>query len=281
MDKVITNIYETYDYGKFKFIDGNRKIDHSVKIANSVQKNGQLFAPIVVNEKYEIIDGQNRFEAFKSLNLPIMYFIVEGYGLKECNVMNEASKNWTAKDYIHSYATSGNIDYQILETMLNKHPKLPLNIVSSVARNVMEYNDVQTIKSGTFSLKISPTSLSNILDYLDLFDISGIGGTSNNLYKIFVFCYKCKTIDKERMLKNFKERKYTIKGIVDTDDALAAIEEIYNYHYSKNSHVYLATEYKKAACESSAVIPGGTYYIGKRQMYNTTEKEEEKCQWKL
>lgn len=71
-------IYETNEYGLFKNLSGNRFVDHSGKIAESMKERGLLLAPIIVNEKKEIIDGQNRFEACKKLNLPVYYVIAEG-----------------------------------------------------------------------------------------------------------------------------------------------------------------------------------------------------------
>ena len=88
MDKIIGNILQTSEYEKFKVLGGNRRIDHSHKVAESIKNHGQLLAPITVNEKFEIIDGQNRFEAFKRLNLPVQYIVSEGYGINECVAMN-------------------------------------------------------------------------------------------------------------------------------------------------------------------------------------------------
>ena len=39
-----------------------------------------LMCPIIVNENYEIIDGQHRYSASKELGLPIRYIVGEGYG---------------------------------------------------------------------------------------------------------------------------------------------------------------------------------------------------------
>lgn len=88
MDKQIASVYETYDYDKFHIMEkGNREIDHYKKIAT--QMNEQfLFTVIIVNEKFEIIDGQNRFLASKELHKPIRYIIVEGYGVEQVRMYN-------------------------------------------------------------------------------------------------------------------------------------------------------------------------------------------------
>lgn len=92
MDKEIAKVYETYDYDKFHIMEkGNRDIDHDKKIALSM-KEDFLFSPILVNEKMEIIDGQNRFFASKALGKPIYYIIKNGYGIREVRILNSNAK---------------------------------------------------------------------------------------------------------------------------------------------------------------------------------------------
>ena len=59
-DKVI---YETTDYDMFKQLLGNRDPRQEKAVIDSINKVGYLFDPILCNENYEIIDGQNRLEA--------------------------------------------------------------------------------------------------------------------------------------------------------------------------------------------------------------------------
>ena len=61
---IFGNIMVTENYDMFKKIGGNRKINKAnyAKIVKSM-KEEQLIIPIVVNERYEIIDGQHRYTA--------------------------------------------------------------------------------------------------------------------------------------------------------------------------------------------------------------------------
>lgn len=107
MDKVVAHVYESYDYDKFHIMDkGNRDITHSEKIARQMGEQF-LFTVIIVNDKYEIIDGQNRYLASKLLGKPIRYVIAEGYGIKETRLYNMETKNWQKKDFIKSFADEG------------------------------------------------------------------------------------------------------------------------------------------------------------------------------
>jgi len=71
-----------------------------------------LISPIIVNEKYEVIDGQHRLEISKELRLPIHYIVCEGYGLEEVHRLNQNSKNWQLIEFIKGYADMGNKEYK-------------------------------------------------------------------------------------------------------------------------------------------------------------------------
>ena len=99
---------QTNDYKLFKIVDLNRTIQtwHIEKIKKSIQKVWYLkYNPIIVNDKYEIIDGQHRFMACVSLNLPIEY-VIENGDIDEVMVqLNSTQKEWTLTDFIDFYAS--------------------------------------------------------------------------------------------------------------------------------------------------------------------------------
>lgn len=72
-------IYSTRKYDKFSYIEGNRKPthDHVRQLIGSFSDNNSLVAtrPVLVNDKFQVIDGQHRFEACRALDLPIYYII--------------------------------------------------------------------------------------------------------------------------------------------------------------------------------------------------------------
>ena len=60
------HVLSTTDYAKFKTLQGNRDVNklHVSRLKESF-KTAYLLSPIVVNQYYEIIDGQHRYEAAK------------------------------------------------------------------------------------------------------------------------------------------------------------------------------------------------------------------------
>lgn len=109
-------IFSTTDYDIFNFLTGNRTINANnvKKLKESISENGyKKSQPIIVNQDFEIIDGQHRFTACEELKLPI-YFTIEREdedSIKLTQDLNKNQKNWGLIDYIKSYADRGYQDY--------------------------------------------------------------------------------------------------------------------------------------------------------------------------
>tara|TARA_Y100001963_G_scaffold27424_1_gene37349 strand:+ start:828 stop:1550 length:723 start_codon:yes stop_codon:yes gene_type:complete len=105
-------VEKTNDYSKFALMTGNRPINkaHFNKLKKSISEES-LIVPIIVNERYEIIDGQNRFHAWLELGLPVYYIVAEGYGLEQVQRLNSNVKNWSNDDYMDCYCQLNNVEY--------------------------------------------------------------------------------------------------------------------------------------------------------------------------
>lgn len=116
-------VYKTKEYDIFKKLLGNRDNKTEGKIISSISKIGYVVSPVIVNEKYEVIDGQNRIEAAKQLG-EYVYFIIEpGLGIDQCRYLNIGQSNWGYADYIESYAAEGNQSYGRLNSLVNSYQK--------------------------------------------------------------------------------------------------------------------------------------------------------------
>ena len=249
MDKIVGYIYETTDYDKFERLDGNRFVDHSQKIVESIQNNGQLNSALTVNEKYQIIDGQNRFEAYKQLSLPVRYTVEKGYGINECIAMNSVSKNWKTEDFIASFAELGNQEYIDLKYLLDKYcARLSAGVVYAIAQGNIALFRAKEICNGTFKIgKEGVEYYNELLDYLCRFNLRGIRGASKNLYKVLAFCYVCPLVDNEKLVDFMEKYGYLIKSIVDTKQAAEEVERVYNFRCKRDNWVMIANLYKEWA----------------------------------
>ena len=113
------NILKTTDYNMFKKIKGNRIVNKSNlnAIITSMEQQ-QLVSPIMINEKFEIIDGQHRFEACKELGLPVYFYVVNGYGTEEMKRCNTTGMNWGKPSFLQSYIDQDYENYVAFNELL-------------------------------------------------------------------------------------------------------------------------------------------------------------------
>lgn len=127
LEKKMVAHYISKDYGRFKFKGANRTVNekHVQKIQESIQARGwDSNYPIVVDGcTYEIVDGQHRFQALKSLGMPIEFVFKTGMTINDIAVLNSTQEPWTGKNYIHSRAAEGKRTYIALERAISKYGK--------------------------------------------------------------------------------------------------------------------------------------------------------------
>lgn len=102
-----TKIYWTSEYGRFKFLKGNRDLNSAKveKIKKAIQNGVNIlkYAPIIVNDNMEIIDGQHRFAVSRELKENVYYVIQSAADLSVVPAINSNSSNWKTSDYLNSY----------------------------------------------------------------------------------------------------------------------------------------------------------------------------------
>ena len=107
-----TNFFlgETKEYNKFNFREANRDLNtpNVNKIVKSIEEIG-LQCPIIVNEEYEIIDGQHRFVALRQLGRVVPYVISKRWQGDDTIAQLQESRKWTALDFAESLAKRGDI----------------------------------------------------------------------------------------------------------------------------------------------------------------------------
>ena len=110
-----TVIESTSDYSRFTFIEANRKVSKahvSRLLATLTLFPKQIeWTPILVNEKFEIADGQHRFTALKEMQQPIYYMMVKGLTIEDARRLNAGAKPWSPMDYAECFCQLGNDAY--------------------------------------------------------------------------------------------------------------------------------------------------------------------------
>lgn len=127
-DIPVREIYKSYDYDKFKFLEYNRSVKDSRKLEKSIREIDITdCCPIVVTSDYHIIDGQHRFSICKQLNRPIYYVIFKGEAERAMVNLNVSATPWTQHEWLEYYCGKRNSVYLSLRDFMVQYPKLRLS----------------------------------------------------------------------------------------------------------------------------------------------------------
>lgn len=233
----IASIMATRKYDMFRFLDGNRDVKHFKKLVKSLVAIGILYQPVLVNENYEIVEGQGRFLAMQELNLPVLYVVQKGIGIKECRFLNSCSTNWGIKDHVHSYANGSDKReaYIYLEQLQREFPQFGIRIIYSAASSKpigMGGGISQNLKSGEIEISESDYERGRkVLAYLDRFSpyLKTLTGRVECMQKALIFCYNNETVDNEYLLEKVTKYYQRIQSIVTEKESIEKLEMVYNF----------------------------------------------------
>jgi len=229
------------DYGMFKFLDQNRETmdRHIADLAASIKESGQIHA-IVVNDKFEIIDGQNRFKACKLLGIPVMYLQNKTASIKDVILMNNTQVGWKMKDYLRCFSNKKHDNYAEYVDVNNFMEEYKLNFsitlyLLSDARSD-EYGRV-AFKKGTFKVKnmAKAKKMANVLVKIKAF--------APDLVLIMRFCmayFKLSELDRfdvDTSISQLKKYRRKIDGAISYEDYLQRIKETYNFRLIKRNKI--------------------------------------------
>lgn len=252
--------FVTDELSKFKLIDGNRT-DAELRaknIAKSVERAGYIPAPIIVNEKYEIIDGQARFTYCKQTKTPITYLVINGLTIDDCIAMNTSTTRWSLNDFIASYAERGWTDYVILNEFLQANEsKYGFQACVWALAGTTASNSNEKIKNGEFALKSGAAHRAEeFASYWDWFkDIKT--NSKGSFFKALGYCYLIKDVDKDRLIRKTHQFPRAFLKLSSVTDAIDVFEDVYNDR-NRGEHLYLETEYFKYL---DSLIDGGSASI--------------------
>lgn len=256
MDKVIGQIYQTTDYSKFKRLKGNRDVKNAKKIVDSINKVGYVLSPILVNEKMEVIDGQNRLDALSRLKLPVAYIMQEGIGRKECQALNINQSNWTTEQFVHSYAECGEEPYERLSLLLHDFKKKGFGlegVVFMATPSMIPRAGGATyagIKEGTFELSeeryeitrrrlISAINL-GLTQFKDRYEMNG-----RSFWGAIAYAYEHQEVDIKALASKIIESPHEIISVSRVSDQLRYFDDVYNKGKKAQNKVFMSTDFLK------------------------------------
>lgn len=254
-DKAIGTIYTTDDYSKFEKLQGNRDVKGTRKVIKSIEAVGYVLSPILVNEKFQVIDGQTRLEALKTLNLPVPYMIQEGIGLKECRYLNIGQSNWTTRQFIESYAADGNNSYIRLLSLIKDFEKM-LSFESVMLISLPHLlngrggTDYKPVREGKITLtdldrentrkKLQSVIALGYADFKKRYDMS-----SRSYWSAVSYAYCHERVNPSELIAKMKEDPNAIIPCVGLIDQLRYFDEAYNRRKRAHNRVFMASDFQR------------------------------------
>lgn len=228
-------IQKTDDYELFIFRDDNReKIDqaHVRRLVESIKARNLLhLRPIDVNDRMEIIDGQHRFLAAKSLGIEIYYKKERTLEAEDIIRMN-ISKAWTMNDYLNFYCHHQKDSYILLKRFMEKH-KLILKVALNIAIGDSRLN-FQKFKGGEFefieeSLEQELDVCWQTIEYIKKMNGYSAYTNSSRFWKALLKLVKHPEFDLNKWRNNTQKLvdHFTPKG--RTEDYIKMVQTIYNW----------------------------------------------------
>ena len=238
--KLFGNIFETTDYNMFKKIKGNRALNKANlnAIITSMEQQ-QLVSPITVNEKFEIIDGQHRFAACKTLGLPVHFHIVNGYGTSEMKRFNTTGKSWNKQAFMHSYIDQGYENYVVFYDLLVSY-----DISLSMALTLIAHFQDKSYQLLSFNFEqgdLTLDGLEGVVCFLDkLEDFKSFPQYKTDKFvKAFFRLVNHPEYEHSKMLSKLATHRDKLKKMMTQDEYLSLLcNKIYSYGPTKNPIFY-------------------------------------------
>ncbi len=231
-------IKTTTDLSIFKYCEGNRGIDPTnlKKVIASIKIRNLLhLRPILVNSKMEVLDGQHRLEAARTLNLPISYDVSETCNITDIPLMN-IQKSWTLFDVMNFYCSQGFQDYIDLQRVMKKY-----NVKFGMAMRIFGGKEraFKEFRSGGFKFPKGDDLAERIKDFEKIqivqdYLISKLEGNSSYVLgtrfaqslRSFLFI---RSVNFDLFMKKIEYRLDLVRPCHNTKTFIQMFKQIYNY----------------------------------------------------
>lgn len=232
----------TRDYDRFKLLFANRNIDenHVKALKKAFDESGNItkVQPILVNENFEIIDGQHRFQAAKELRLPVYYTRVPGLNIHDAQQMNLLHKLWTLSDFVNAYAQRGNQEYIKYQQLQKDYPQMSHSALLALSTYGNPRGMFKMLRTGEFVFEDESRTREQLDKLAELMEFVDFGRDK-------YFAYAVRRIirhadyDHTRMVNKMRLFGNTMQRQASVESMLRALEDIYNYRMQEQNRVRL------------------------------------------
>lgn len=196
--------------------------------------------PIIVNKKWEVIDGQHRLEVAKNNNLDIYFVVVQDADLDEVHLLNANNRSWVMKDYLDSYIAKGKQNYIALKEFSDTY-NLPLSVSMTLLTKQVSHargDLIRDFKNGDFKITDYEWG-SDIADKLAELVPFTEGSTANHREFIYALTLVYDVISHKKLIEKLRNNPHLrLKRSITLRNYLRQFEDVINYKAKKRKTLY-------------------------------------------
>ena len=233
---VANTVYKTTEYDLFVKMLANRDLrNYHVTNLKKSHSEKQIEIPITVNELYQIIDGQHRFEACKGLGLPVYYIVIPGLGLEDVQRLNSDSKNWSLTERCKSFCDRGfkeYLKYREFKSEFKFNDNETIAMLEGTSNSKQTRNLWAKFAAGKFKVKdlsMARENAQKIIQIREYYD----GYKRRSFVFAMLICFEHKGYDHDVFMKKISKQSGKLMDQVHEDDYLRIIQKIYNRRNQK------------------------------------------------
>src|SRR5699024_771325 len=262
--EIVNQVYETDDYFIFKFHKRNRTIMTRPDMLKQAKEG--IVSPIIVNGEMIVIDGQNRLHHSMKVGAPVKYIIDENLSVDDIARMNTNQEKWNLKNWVESYANSGNEENERWVDIANRYYS-GLTVDAAVSMNVASTSSMaKVIRESKFIIEDYERTIEFFEYYTRLkrkIGIQNYDALTLSLFQLFrvrkfdgerlINKIISTNLDEELRLKNLKQTGNIIRMLDAYNESLKANSKKYiNYYITSKNTVKITDSLKDWAKKKTA-----------------------------
>lgn len=243
--EIKNKFYSTKDYSMFRKSKGNREVDstHVERIKRLIaDKDTQQ--PIIVNKKYEVIDGQHTLQARKDLGLEVYFIISESEDALDTARMNTGKRNWNLDNFLKFHCDRNRQDYKICRSKMDEY-KMPvaetlalLSGKATVARDLTE-----EFKLGSWKIAAGNISkfdkIAKELTYIANQIDPNAKKLKRQLIRAYLIMVKHPRFSFERLKAAMKSKAGKLLPVTSSSDYIEQFDKVYNGGLTRDKKIDL------------------------------------------
>lgn len=228
----------TTEYDAFKFREDNRNgvnRGHVEFLIKSIKANNRLRdQPIKVTRDLQVINGQHRLLAAKELGVEVFYEYVDAPDAQQMAIEN-MNKQWSPLDYLNLYVKNGYKEYIRLAEFM-REMRIPIKFALAILRQDHK-SAMHNFKMGEFVFQdyAHTDCIPLIWQTVEILQAHAMKGNylrTVRFWQALIILFSNEKFNPEKWFKQVRSHAHRFVVKARTQDYLAVIEHVYNFHSS-------------------------------------------------